>query len=255
MRNLTTYLKNIFTDAGNVTLFTARFFKELVRPPFEIKEFLRQCFVIGYKSLPLVAITGFIMGLVLTLQSRPTLAEFGAESWLPGMVALSLIREIAPVITGLICAGKIASGIGAELGSMKVTEQIDAMEVSAINPYNFLVVTRILATTLMIPILVIFADAVGIYGGFVGVNIHSDLSLSRYFTQVLESLEFLDIVPATIKTFFFGFFIGLIGCYKGYTATNGTESVGKAANSAVVAASLTIFIIDMLAVQITDLFF
>ena len=255
MRNLTTYLKNIFTDAGNVTLFTARFFKELVRPPFEIKEFLRQCFVIGYKSLPLVAITGFIMGLVLTLQSRPTLAEFGAESWLPGMVALSLIREIAPVITGLICAGKIASCIGAELGSMKVTEQIDAMEVSAINPYNFLVVTRILATTLMIPILVIFADAVGIYGGFVGVNIHSDLSLSRYFTQVLESLEFLDIVPATIKTFFFGFFIGLIGCYKGYTATNGTESVGKAANSAVVAASLTIFIIDMLAVQITDLFF
>jgi len=138
---------------------------------------------------------------------------------------------------------------------MKVTEQIDAMEVSAINPYNFLVVTRILATTLMIPILVIFADAVGIYGGFVGVNIHSDLSLSRYFTQVLESLEFLDILPATIKTFFFGFFIGLIGCYKGYTATNGTESVGKAANSAVVAASLTIFIIDMLAVQITDLFF
>jgi len=252
---LTTYLKNIFTDAGNVTLFTARFFKELVRPPFEIKEFLRQCYIIGYKSLPLVAITGFIMGLVLTLQSRPTLAEFGAESWLPGMVALSLIREIAPVITGLICAGKIASGIGAELGSMKVTEQIDAMEVSAINPYNFLVVTRILATTLMIPILVIFADAVGIYGGFVGVNIHSDLSLSRYFTQVLESLEFLDIVPATIKTFFFGFFIGLIGCYKGYTATNGTESVGKAANSAVVAASLTIFIIDMLAVQITDLFF
>jgi len=252
---LTTYLKNIFTDAGNVTLFTARFFKELVRPPFEIKEFLRQCYIIGYKSLPLVAITGFIMGLVLTLQSRPTLAEFGAESWLPGMVALSLIREIAPVITGLICAGKIASGIGAELGSMKVTEQIDAMEVSAINPYNFLVVTRILATTLMIPILVIFADAVGIYGGFVGINIHSDLSLSRYFTQVLESLEFLDIVPATIKTFFFGFFIGLIGCYKGYTATNGTESVGKAANSAVVAASLTIFIIDMLAVQITDLFF
>ena len=255
MINLTTYLKNIFTDAGNVTLFTARFFKELVRPPFEIKEFLRQCYIIGYKSLPLVAITGFIMGLVLTLQSRPTLAEFGAESWLPGMVALSLIREIAPVITGLICAGKIASGIGAELGSMKVTEQIDAMEVSAINPYNFLVVTRILATTLMIPILVIFADAVGIYGGFVGINIHSDLSLSRYFTQVLESLEFLDIVPATIKTFFFGFFIGLIGCYKGYTATNGTESVGKAANSAVVAASLTIFIIDMLAVQITDLFF
>lgn len=252
---MVTYLKNIFTDSGNVTLFIIRFFKEVFRPPFEIKEFIRQCYVIGYKSLPLVGITGFIMGLVLTLQSRPTLAEFGAESWLPGMVALSLIREIAPVITALICAGKIASGIGAELGSMKVTEQIDAMEVSGINPYKYLVVTRVLATTLMVPILVFFADAVGIFGGYIGINIHSDVTLFRYFAKVLASLDFLDIMPATIKTFFFGFFIGLIGCYKGYTAANGTESVGKAANSAVVAASLTIFIIDMLAVQITDLFF
>ena len=249
------YLKEFFTDAGNVTLFAARFFREIFKPPFEIKEFIRQCYVIGVKSLPLVAITGFIMGMVLTLQSRPTLAEFGAESWLPGMVALSLIREIAPVITALICAGKISSGIGAELGSMKVTEQIDAMEVSAINPYKYLVVTRIMATTLMVPILVFFADAVGIFGGYVGINIHSDVNLHRYFSQVVASLEFLDIFPATIKTFFFGFFIGMIGCYKGFTAANGTESVGKAANAAVVAASLTIFIIDMIAVQLTDLFF
>ncbi|UEG50884.1 ABC transporter permease [Ferruginibacter lapsinanis] len=249
------YLKNIFTDTGIVTQFIARFFKEFFKPPFEIREFLKQCYVIGYKSLPLVTITGFIMGLVLTLQSRPTLAEFGAESWLPSMVALSLIREIAPVITALICAGKVASGIGAELGSMKVTEQIDAMEVSAINPYKYLVVTRVMATTLMIPLLVVYADGIGIIGGYVGINIHSDVSLFRYFSQVFEALEFLDIIPATVKTFFFGFFIGMIGCYKGYTAANGTESVGKAANSAVVAASLSIFIIDMLAVQITDLFF
>jgi len=251
---LVIYLKNIFNDAGTVTQFAARFFKEAFKPPFEIKEFIRQCYTMGYKSLPLVAITGFIMGLVLTLQSRPTLAEFGAESWLPGMVALSLIREIAPVITALICAGKISSGIGAELGSMKVTEQIDAMEVSAINPYKYLVVTRILATTLMVPLLVIFADAIGIFGGYIAINIHADVTVFRYFAQVLASLEFIDILPATIKTFFFGFFIGMIGCYKGFTAANGTESVGKAANSAVVAASLTIFIIDMLAVQITDLF-
>jgi len=252
---LVTNLKNTFTDAGNVSLFTIRFFKEFLKPPFEIKEIIRQCYFIGFKSLPLVAITGFIMGLVLTLQSRPTLADFGAESWLPGMVALSLIREIAPVITALICAGKISSGIGAELGSMKVTEQIDAMEVSAINPYKYLVVTRVLATTLMVPLLVVFADAVGIFGGYVGINIHADVNFFRYLSQVLASLDFIDIVPATIKTFFFGFFIGIIGCYKGYTAANGTESVGKAANSAVVAASLTIFIIDMLAVQITDLFY
>jgi phospholipid/cholesterol/gamma-HCH transport system permease protein len=248
-------LKNIFNDAGDATLFITRFFKEAVQPPYEIKEFANQCYVIGYKTLPLVAITGFIMGLVLTLQSRPTLAEFGAESWLPGMVGLSLIREIAPVITALICAGKIASGIGAELGSMKVSEQIDAMEVSAINPFKYLVVTRILATTLMVPLLVIFADAVGIMGGYIGMNIHSDVTMFRYLTQVFDSLAFLDIIPATIKTFFFGFFIGMIGCYKGYNAANGTESVGKAANAAVVVASLSIFIIDMLAVQITDLFF
>ena len=249
------YLKNIFTEAGNVTLFSVRFFKELFRFPFELKEFFKQCYYIGYKSLPLVGITGFIMGLVLTLQSRPTLAEFGAESWLPGMVALSLIKEIAPVITALICAGKISSGIGAELGSMKVTEQIDAMEVSGINPFKYLVVTRILAATLMIPILVFFADAIGIIGGYAGININSKLSFVRYIAQVLASIDFIDMFPATIKTFFFGFFIGMIGCYKGYTAANGTESVGKAANSAVVVASLTIFIIDMLSVQITDLFF
>ncbi len=251
---MVTYLKNIFHDTGNVSKFTARFFSEVVSPPFEFKEFIRQCYQIGYKSLPLVGITGFIMGLVLTIQTRPTLAGFGAESWLPGMVALSLVREIAPVITALICAGKVASGIGAELGSMKVTEQIDAMEVSAINPYKYLVVTRVLACTLMIPILVFFADAIGILGGFMGANIQGDVTLYRYSNQVLESLDFIDVVPPTIKTFFFGFFIGSIGCYKGFTAANGTESVGKAANSAVVAASLTIFIIDMLAVQITDLF-
>jgi phospholipid/cholesterol/gamma-HCH transport system permease protein len=252
---LVTTIKNGFIETGNVTLFTAKFFKEVFTPPYEIKEFIRQCYTIGYKSLPLVAITGFIMGLVLTIQSRPTLAEFGAESWLPGMVALSLVREIAPVVTALICAGKISSGIGAELGSMKVTEQIDAMEVSAINPYNYLVVTRVLATTLMVPLLVIMADGVGILGGFAGINIHGDVTMYRYFSLVLSSLDFIDIIPAVIKTFFFGFFIGMIGCYKGFCAGDGTESVGKAANSAVVTASLTIFIIDMVAVQLTDLFF
>ncbi len=249
------YLKNIFEDVGKISLFTIRFFKEIFSSSFEFKEFLWQCYTIGYKSLPLVSITGFIMGLVLTIQSRPTLIQFGAESWLPGMVGLSLVREIAPVITALICAGKIGSGIGAELGAMKVTEQIDAMEVSAINPYKYLVVTRIMATTLMIPLLVIYADFIGVFGGFIGYNIHENISLYRYFSSVLESIEFLDIIPAIIKTVFFGFSIGLIGCYKGFNAENGTESVGKASNSAVVTASLTIFIIDMIAVQITDLFY
>ena len=249
------YLKNTFEEIGTVSLFTMRFFKEIFSTSFELKEFFWQCYMIGYKSLPLVSITGFIMGLVLTIQSRPTLIKFGAESWLPGMVGLSLIREIAAVITALICAGKIGSGIGAELGAMKVTEQIDAMEVSAINPFKYLVVTRIMATTLMIPLLVIYADFIGVLGGYIGYNIHENISMYRYFSSVLESIEFLDIFPAIIKTIFFGFSIGLIGCYKGFNAENGTESVGKASNSAVVTASLSIFIIDMIAVQVTDLFY
>ena len=249
------FLKEQFTQAGNFTAFIGRFFRELLLPPFQFNEFVRQCYVIGYKSLPLVSITGFIMGLVLTIQSRPTMVKFGAESWLPNMVSLSLVREIAPVVTALICAGKIASGIGAELGSMKVSSQLDAMEVSAINPYKYLVVTRILAATLMVPILVFFADFVGIFGGYIGYNFHGSISIVRYFSEVIEDIDFLDILPATIKTFFFGFFIGAIGCYKGFNASKGTASVGQAANSAVVTASISIFIVDMFAVQVTDLFY
>ncbi|MGQ7946549.1 MlaE family ABC transporter permease [Flavobacterium sp. WC2509] len=251
---MTIYIKNIFEEAGNISVFAFRFFKELFRPVFQFREFTRQCFAVGFRTLPLITITGFIMGLVLTIQSRPTLLKFGAESWLPSMVSLSLIREIAPVITALICAGKIASGIGAELGAMKVTEQIDAMEVSAINPFKYLVVTRILATTLMVPLLVIYADFIGIVGGYVGYNIHGKITLYRYFSDMIEHVEYIDLIPAFIKTFVFGYFIGLIGCYKGFNASNGTASVGVASNEAVVLASLSIFIIDMLAVQITDLF-
>jgi phospholipid/cholesterol/gamma-HCH transport system permease protein len=172
---------------------------------------------------------------------------------LPGMVAVSLVREISPVITGLICAGKIASGMGAELGSMRVTEQIDAMEVSGTNPFKYLVVTRVAATTLMLPILSNLSNAVSLYGGYLGVNIHGHVSWYLYWTQVFNALSFGDIVPALTKTFFFGLAIGIIGCYKGYNSTRGTEGVGRSANSAVVVSSLLIFIIDLVAVQVSDL--
>jgi phospholipid/cholesterol/gamma-HCH transport system permease protein len=245
--------KNFFIEVYSLTMFTSRFFKEVLWPPYEFNEILKQSFLIGYKSLPLVAITGFIIGLVLTIQSRPTLAKFGAESWLPAMVAVSIIREIGPVITALIFAGKVGSGIGAELASMNVTEQIDAMQVSDTNPFKYLVVTRVLSATLMLPILVIFADSVGLLGSFMGVNIKGNVSAYLYFSQVFQSLEFGDLFPAITKTFFFGFAIGLIGSYKGYNSNKGTEGVGKAANSAVVFGSLMVFIIDMIAVQITSL--
>jgi phospholipid/cholesterol/gamma-HCH transport system permease protein len=224
------------------------------RFPFEVNEFCRQSYLVGYKSFPLIAITGFIMGLVLTIQSQPTLAKFGAESWLPAMVAVSIIREIGPVITALIFAGKVGSGIGAELASMKVTEQIDAMEVSGINPFKYIVVTRILAATLMLPLLVIMADVISLYGSYLGCNIKGDVSFPLFFLKVFEKLTFADLFPAIIKTFFFGFSIALIACYKGFNASKGTEGVGKSANSAVVFGSLAVFIIDMVAVQLASLF-
>lgn len=243
----------ILNETGDIARFTGRFFIEVFKPRLEFSELLRQCYFVGYKSLGLVAVTAFIMGLVITIQSRPTLVEFGAESWLPKMVSVSLVREIAPVITALICAGKIGSGIGAELGSMKVTEQIDAMEVSGTNPYKYLVVTRVLATTLMVPVLVIAADTVSLYGGYLGANIRGALSWRLYWNQVFEAVSYGDIIPGIIKTLFFGFIIGLVACYKGYNSNKGTEGVGRSANSAVVLSSLLVFIIDLIAAQITDL--
>jgi phospholipid/cholesterol/gamma-HCH transport system permease protein len=247
-------LEKFFDDSGRLALFTGRFFRNVLLPPYEINEFLKQSYLIGNKSLSLVGITGFIMGLVLTIQSRPTLKQFGAESWLPAMVAVSIVREIGPVITALICAGKVGSGIGAELSSMKVTEQIDAMQVSGTDPFKYIVITRILAATIMIPALTVFSDAFSLYGAYLGVNLQGDVSLTLFFSQVMTKLTFADVFPAFIKTFFFGFAIGLVGCYKGYNADSGTEGVGRAANSAVVSASLLVFIIDMIAVQITSIF-
>ncbi len=246
-------IKTFLEEVGGISSFVGRFFREGFKPRYEFAELIRQCYWVGYKSLPLVGITAFIMGLVLTIQSRPTLVKFGAESMLPLMVAVSLVREISPVITALICAGKIGSGMGAELGSMRVTEQIDAMEVSGTNPFKYLIVTRVLATTLMLPILANLSNAISLYGGYLGVNIRGNLSWHLYWTQVFHALSYSDLVPSVAKTFFFGFAIGIVGCFKGYNSSKGTEGVGRSANSAVVVASLLVFIIDLIAVQIADL--
>lgn len=243
-----------FIEVTMLTRFTLRFFREVWRPPYEFSETLKQAYLIGNKSLPLVAVTGFIIGLVLTIQSRPTLAKFGAVSMLPAMVGVSIVREIGPVITALIVAGKVGSGIGAELASMKVTEQIDAMQVSGTDPFKYLVITRIIAATLMLPLLVICADGIGLLGAFAGVNLKGNVSFALFFRQVFQSVTYSDLIPAIVKTFFFGFAIGLVGCYKGYFSNSGTEGVGKAANTAVVLASLMVFLLDMIAVQITSLY-
>ena len=258
MKNLSSFwafIKSFFAEVGDITLFSVRFFKEVFVPPFEFSELIRQCYNIGNRSLLLVSVTGFILGLVFTLQSRPTLEQFGAESWIPSMISISIIREIGPVIIALICAGRIGSGIGAELGSMRVTEQIDAMEVSGTNPFKYLIVTRIVATTLMLPLLIIIGDSIALFGSAIVENLKSDVFFTLYFNKVFKAIQFGDIIPATIKSFFFGFAIGLIGCYKGYNCAKGTVGVGEASNAAVVYTSMLIFVIDFIAVFVTDIIF
>ena len=240
-------------DIGEAAGFFGSFFRNLFKKGFEWEEFFRQAYMIGYKSVGIVLLTGFILGFVLTLQSLPTLKQFGTTSFAPGMVSVSMIREIGPVIVALICSGKIASGIGAELGSMNVTEQIDAMAVSGANPMQFLVVTRILVCTCMIPLLTIMADGIGMIGGFVGMNVTGEMTMQLYFSKSIQALRFSDLVPAFIKTILFGFIIGFVGCYKGFHSNRGTESVGLAANSAVVTASVWIILVDAIVVQLTSI--
>ncbi|SDS77532.1 phospholipid/cholesterol/gamma-HCH transport system permease protein [Gillisia sp. Hel1_33_143] len=250
-----TNLKSFFVEIGDLSAFAGRYFKEVFTAPFEFKELLKQCYNMGNRSLLLVSVTGFILGLVFTLQSRPTLQEFGAVAWMPSMISISIVREIGPVIIALICAGRIGSGIGAELGSMKVTEQIDAMEVSGTNPFKYLVVTRILATTLMLPLLIFVGDFIALIGSAIIENIKGDVSFLLYFNQVFDALKFSDVLPATVKSYFFGFAIGLVGCFKGYNSKKGTAGVGRASNSAVVFTSMLLFIIDFIAVFISDIFY
>ncbi len=234
--------------------FITKFFRELFRGRPEFQEIVKQCYQIGYKSLPLISLTGFITGMVFTKQSRPSLMEFGATSWLPSLVSIAIVRALAPLITSLISAGRVGSSIGAELGSMRVTEQIDAMEVSAVNPFKFLVVTRVIATTISIPILSFYCAFVGLMGSFLDVTLNEETNIIAFFKSAFEQITFLDINSALIKAIAYGFTIGMVGCYKGYNARNGTQGVGRAANSAVVLSMFLIFIEEVAIVQVTNWF-
>lgn len=246
-------MRKILIDLAEVTRFVGKTIRHFF-VSFEFREILNQCFVVGYRSLFLITFTGFVAGLVFTKQSRPSLASFGAESWLPSLVSQAVVRSLGPLITGLICAGKLGSNIGAELGSMKVSEQIDAMEVSGTSPFSYLVVTRVLATTLMLPILVIYTDVIALFGSFLMVTISDKSSLRLFFNEVSTSITYLDIFSSLIKSAFFGFAIGVVGCYAGYHTSGGTMGVGKAANTSVVVSMLFIFIIDLVSLQFINLF-
>ena len=247
-------MEKFFEEIAKFSVFTTKTIHFVFIKPFEWKEFIKQSYIAGVKTLGLVSITAFIMGLVLTLQTRPVLVKLGAESILPGMVFISVLREIGPVIIALIFAGKVGSGIGAELSSMRVTEQIDAMEVSGTYPMKYLVTTRVLAATFMLPALVIYGDLLALLGSYLGIILNVNMSILLFFRDAFDMIQFDDIIPATIKTFFFGFAIGIISCYKGYYTNRGAEGVGNATNAAVVLSSLSIFILDLIAVQITEIF-
>lgn len=247
-------LRKFLLRVADIYQFVIKVLKHFFFPPYEGREILRQCFMVGNRSLFLITFTAFIAGVVFTRQSRPSLASFGAESWLPSLVSQAVVRALGPLITGLICAGKLGSNIGAELGSMQVSEQIDAMEVSGTRPFNYLVVSRVTATTLMLPVLVIYADVVALLGSFMTVNLINQSSFALYFNEVSTNVSYLDVFSSLIKSAFFGFAIGIVGSYAGYHSEKGTTGVGKAANSAVVISMILIFVIDLLSLQFINLF-
>lgn len=238
-----------FAEIYKIHLFILRFFREAFVPPFEFKEVVHQCFEVGVRSFTLITVTGFIVGVIFTKQSRPSLADFGATSWLPSLVSIAIVRALAPLVTALIASGKVGSSIGAELGSMRVTEQIDAMEVSGTNPFKFLVCTRVLATTITIPVLATYTAVIGLLGGYLNVSLNEGTSYTAFVQAFFQPLKFIDFTAALIKSVLFGFTIGIVGCYQGYYSNKGTEGVGKAANGAVVTAMFLVFIEEIIVVQ------
>lgn len=230
--------------------FGVDFARWAVRPPYHLDEVLRQCQEVGLKTLPLILLTGFITGVVFTQQSRPSLQAFGATSWLPSLIIIALIRSLAPLVTALICAGKVGSSIGAELGSMRVTEQIEAMEVSAIHPFKYLVVTRTLAVMLMTPILTMYFGLSGAIGSFLNVRANEGTSLTAFVQTGFASIDAGDIGAAVVRALTFGLLIGLISSAAGFYAERGTAGVGKAANQAVVRSMLAVFLGEVFIVQI-----
>lgn len=247
-------LRSYIIESAKIFKFIRSVLWEAALPPYEWREILRQCYNIGVKTIFLISFVSIIAGYVLAKQSLPSLQSFGAESWLPALVAIGIIRSMGPLITALVCAGKLGSSIGAELSSMNVTEQIDAMEVSGISPLRFIVVSRVVAVTLMMPMLVAYADAIGLYGAYLLANNVSETSLTLYFSQVFNRLSFEDLFTTMIKPIFFGLSMGLISTYAGFYSQRATVGVGRAANISVVASMITIFIIDFISIQVIQFF-
>lgn len=249
------HVYSFFEQAGRLAGFAGRFFGQVWRRPFEGRELIRQLDETGTKSLVLVLVTGCAIGIVLSMQSRGTLSRFGAEAVLPSMLALSVVKEIGPVLTSLVLAGRLGAGIAAELGSMRVTEQIEALEVAALQPFKYLVVTRVLACVVMFPLMTIACDIVALGGGYLEALLSSDLDYRLFIDQAFSSLRLSDLLFSTGKTAVFGFIVALTGCSFGYNVRGGTREVGQAAMQAVVAGSLLVLVADVLMVRIDLILF
>jgi len=240
---------------GDLGIFSWQVVRATVTPPFEFRELFRQLDEIGSKSLPLVALAGAATGVVLSLEARYSLTRFGAKSLLPAAIVFSVIHETGPIITGLVVSGRVGAGIGAELASMKVTEQIDAIEASAVNPYRLLAATRILACILMLPLLTLASDACGLFMGWVTQALVEPMSLHQFINSGFNGAGFNDFLPPTFKTAVFGLIIGLIACFQGMRTQGGAAGVGRAATSSVVLSSLFVILADVVLVKLIIIFF
>ena len=249
------FLRSFFEWFGELGIFCAGVARSALTPPYEMRELVRQLDEVGSKSVLLVLVAGAAIGVVLSLETRDTLIRFGAESSLPVVVIVSMIRESGPIITGLIVSGRVGAGIGAALGSMKVTEQIDAMEVSGVNPYKYLAATRILACALMLPLLTLACDFGGIVTGWVVSTLTRPITFHLFLDAGLKQIAFNDFLPPTFKTVVFGLIIGVISCFQGMRATGGTEGVCRAATNSVVLSSLFIILADVVLVRFILVFF
>ena len=240
---------------GAVATFGARAVVDAVRPPYEPREILRHIFQFGYRSAPLILIAGLAIGIVLSMHTRASLERFGAEAMIPAGLAIALIRETGPLTAGLLVAGRVGAGIGAELGAMKVSEQIDALEASAVDAFKYLAVTRILALMIVMPLLTIMMDFAGIFGGYIAEAAVSGMSWQLYFERAFSYIAYSDIIPATLKTVVFGYLIAVVSSYLGFTTSRGTEGVGEASTRSVVMASMLIIVSDVILVKIIFFFY
>ena len=243
------------TAVGDVSLFAARAARQAFLPPFEFRETVRQLYELGVRSAPLIAVAGMAVGVVLSMHTRASLERFGAEAMIPAGLAIALVRETGPLTAGLLLSGRIGAGIGAELGAMRVTEQIDALEASAVDAFRYLVVTRVIACVIAVPILTTVMNFFGMLGGYIAETAATGMSLTLYFQRAFTLVDTIDYVPATLKTMVFGFIIATISSYLGFTTQSGTEGVGRASTRAVVLSSILIIVSNVVLVRLIFFFF